>query len=115
MVDAQGVVELELGGDAADPPLIAVGLHALPVKAYFRLNEQEGYHWGMMRSAWASVADLAVMQFQDLLGLGSEGRMNTPSTLNGRPDPAHAGGPPGLAAHAEGGAGTVTGRRRWAR
>ena len=52
-------------------------------KAYFRLNEQEGYHWGMMRSAWASVADLAVMQFQDLLGLGSEGRMNTPSTLGG--------------------------------
>ncbi len=52
-------------------------------KAYFRLNEEEGYHWGMMRSAWASVADLAVMQFQDLLGLGSEGRMNTPSTLGG--------------------------------
>ena len=50
-------------------------------KAYFRLNEAEGYHWGLMRSAWASVADLAVMQFQDLLGLGSEARMNTPSTL----------------------------------
>jgi 4-alpha-glucanotransferase len=26
------------------------------------------------------VADLAVMQFQDLLGLGSEARMNIPST-----------------------------------
>ena len=52
-------------------------------KAYLRLNEQEGYHWGMMRSAWASVADLAVMQLQDLLGLGSEGRINTPSTLGG--------------------------------
>ena len=50
-------------------------------KAYLRLNEQEGWHWGMMRSAWASVADLAVMQFQDVLGLGSEARMNTPSTL----------------------------------
>ena len=35
----------------------------------------------MMRSAWASPASLAVMQFQDLLGLGSEARMNTPSTL----------------------------------
>ena len=33
-----------------------------------------------MRSAWASVADLAVMQVQDLLGLGSEARINTPST-----------------------------------
>ena len=50
-------------------------------KAYLRLNEQEGYHWGMMRSAWASPADLAVMQAQDLLGLGSEARMNIPSTL----------------------------------
>jgi len=35
----------------------------------------------MMRSIWASPADLAVVQFQDLLGLGSEARMNTPSTL----------------------------------
>ena len=50
-------------------------------KAYLRLNKREGYHWGMMRSAWASPADLAVMQFQDLLGLGGEARMNTPSTL----------------------------------
>ena len=34
-----------------------------------------------MRAAWASAADLAVMQMQDLLGLGSEARMNIPSTL----------------------------------
>ena len=52
-------------------------------KAYLRLNRREGYHWGMMRAAWASPADLAVMQAQDLLGLGSEARMNTPSTLGG--------------------------------
>ncbi len=50
-------------------------------KAYLRLSAREGYHWGMMRAAWASAADLAVMQFQDLLGLGSEARINTPSTL----------------------------------
>ncbi len=50
-------------------------------KEYLRLNSREGYHWGMMRSAWASAADLAVMQMQDILGLGSEARMNTPSTL----------------------------------
>jgi len=50
-------------------------------KEYLRLTEAEGWHWGMMRSAWASAADLAVMQFQDLLGLGSEARMNTPSTI----------------------------------
>ena len=52
-------------------------------KAYLRLNAREGYHWGMMRGAWASVADLAIMQMQDLLGLGSEGRINIPSTLGG--------------------------------
>ena len=52
-------------------------------KAYLRLNAREGYHWGMMRTAWASPAELAVMQFQDLLGLGSEARMNVPSTLGG--------------------------------
>ena len=50
-------------------------------KDYLRLNAREGYHWGMMRGAWASPADLAVMQAQDLLGLGSEARMNIPSTL----------------------------------
>ena len=50
-------------------------------KAYLRLNAREGYHWGMMRSAWAPPADLAVMQAQDLLGLGSEARINIPSTL----------------------------------
>ncbi len=52
-------------------------------KAYLRLSKREGYHWGMMRAAWASPADLAVIQAQDLLGLGSEARMNTPSTLGG--------------------------------
>ena len=50
-------------------------------KEYLRLTEEEGYHWGMMRAAWASVADLAVMQMQDLLGLGSEARINVPSTV----------------------------------
>ncbi len=50
-------------------------------KAYLRLNKREGYHWGMIRSVWASPAGLAVIQFQDLLGLGSEARINTPSTL----------------------------------
>ena len=52
-------------------------------KEYLRLSEEEGYHWGMMRGAWASPADLAVMQMQDILGLGGEARMNVPSTLGG--------------------------------
>ncbi len=50
-------------------------------KEYLNLTKEEGYNWGMMRGAWASVADLAIVPFQDLLGLGSEARINTPSTL----------------------------------
>ena len=47
------------------------------------LTEEEGYNWGMMRGAWASVGDMAIVPMQDLIGIGSEGRMNTPSTLGG--------------------------------
>ena len=36
-----------------------------------------------MRGAWASVGDMAIVPMQDLIGLGSEARMNTPSTLGG--------------------------------
>ncbi len=50
-------------------------------KEYLQLNRREGYHWGVMRSVWSSVSDLAVVTMQDLLGLASSARMNTPSTL----------------------------------
>lgn len=52
-------------------------------KEYLNLTRKEGYHWGMMRGAWSSVAELAVVPMQDLLGIGSRARMNTPSTLGG--------------------------------
>lgn len=48
---------------------------------YLQLNENEGYHWGLIRGAWASTAYLAIAQMQDFLGLDSKARMNTPSTL----------------------------------
>lgn len=50
-------------------------------KEYLNLRQDEGYNWGVMRAAWSSVSDTAVVTMQDLLGLGSKGRMNTPSTL----------------------------------
>lgn len=50
-------------------------------KKYLRLNEEEGYHWGMMKAIWASASELAIVTMQDLLGLSSEARMNTPSVL----------------------------------
>jgi len=37
--------------------------------------------WEFIRSALASVADTAIIPMQDYLNLGSEARINTPSTL----------------------------------
>ena len=45
------------------------------------LTKKEGVNWGMIRTAYSSVSDLAVIQMQDFLGLGSEARMNIPSTI----------------------------------
>lgn len=47
---------------------------------YLKLNKQEGYNWGFIRGAWSSVADLAIAQMQDFIAIGSQGRMNIPST-----------------------------------
>jgi len=40
-------------------------------------------HWALIRAALASVADLAVIPHQDLVGLGSDCRMNTPGVADG--------------------------------
>lgn len=40
-------------------------------------------HWDMIRAALASPADTAVIPAQDLLGLGSEARMNLPGVAEG--------------------------------
>jgi 4-alpha-glucanotransferase len=40
-------------------------------------------HWHMIRAIWSSVANLAIAPVQDLLGLGSEARMNLPGTCEG--------------------------------
>ncbi|MGV8113661.1 MAG: 4-alpha-glucanotransferase [Lentimicrobium sp.] len=42
-----------------------------------------GIHWQMVRLAWASVSAIAVVPLQDVLGLGTNGRMNVPGTLSG--------------------------------
>ncbi len=50
--------------------------------------------WDLIRMAWASVAVLAITPLQDILGLGSDARMNTPGLADGnwgwrfRPDQA---------------------------
>lgn len=50
---------------------------------YLKLTKEEGYNWGFIRGALSSVASLAIAQLQDYLALGTEARMNIPSTLGG--------------------------------
>ncbi len=48
-------------------------------KAYLGTDGRE-MSWVMIRALLASVADTAIVPVQDVLGLGSEARMNTPAT-----------------------------------
>ena len=61
-----------------DEALPADRQHAID---YLGLNEGEGYVKGMIRGCMASVSRLCVVQMQDYLELGSEGRMNSPGIL----------------------------------
>lgn len=53
------------------------------VKTYMGLNDEEGASFGMIRSIMTSKAKLTIIQAQDILELGNEARMNTPSTKEG--------------------------------
>jgi 4-alpha-glucanotransferase len=48
---------------------------------YMNLSEYEGLVWGVIRTAFASVSDLCIVQMQDFLNLGGEARMNFPGTM----------------------------------
>jgi 4-alpha-glucanotransferase len=47
------------------------------------LDDDAGAHWGLIRLAFSSRARLAMVQTQDVLGLGSDARMNFPGTTSG--------------------------------
>ncbi|MBQ8835448.1 MAG: 4-alpha-glucanotransferase [Oscillospiraceae bacterium] len=51
-------------------------------KEYMRLSEEEGYVWGTIRTAFASVSDTVIVPMQDFLNLGGASRMNFPGTLS---------------------------------
>ncbi len=51
-------------------------------REYMTLTEEEGYVWGMIRTAMSSVADTCMVQLQDYLDLGGEARMNCPGSLS---------------------------------
>lgn len=50
---------------------------------YLHMGDGDSLNWSMMRAAVASVADTAILTMQDILGLSSEGRINTPATDSG--------------------------------
>ena len=50
--------------------------------AYMNLNKKEGYVWGAIRTALASVSEMCIIQMQDYLNLGGKARMNFPGTLS---------------------------------
>jgi 4-alpha-glucanotransferase len=51
-------------------------------KRYLNTDGSE-IHWDFIRAVWASVADTAIAPAQDLLGLGTEARMNLPASTSG--------------------------------
>ena len=52
------------------------------VKQYLHCADED-IAWDLIRLAWSSVAQIAIAPLQDVLGLGSEARMNTPGTATG--------------------------------
>ena len=50
---------------------------------YMRLTKEEGFVWGTIRTAMASVSDICIVQMQDYLELGGDARMNFPGTMTG--------------------------------
>ncbi|HEY6350399.1 MAG TPA: 4-alpha-glucanotransferase [Candidatus Angelobacter sp.] len=46
-------------------------------------DAKDGIHWAFIRAAFTSVARMAIVPLQDVLGLGSDSRMNTPSRSDG--------------------------------
>ncbi len=51
------------------------------MKDYTGVEDVSALPWALIRTALASTADVAILPVQDVLGLGDEARMNTPSTL----------------------------------
>ena len=50
-------------------------------KKYMHATSDEGFNWTMMRHALMSCSDTVILMMQDLIGLGSEARINAPSTV----------------------------------
>ncbi len=56
------------------------------VLTYLGCVSPEGIHWDLIRMALSSVGNQAIIPLQDVLGLGTEARMNVPSYAEGNWD-----------------------------
>jgi 4-alpha-glucanotransferase len=52
-------------------------------RAYLNFHDDSEVNWVMIRALLASVADVAIVPLQDVLGLGSAARMNLPGSVSG--------------------------------
>ena len=48
---------------------------------YVGAKRDNGFNWAMMKTALRSVADTCILMMQDIIGLDSVGRINTPATV----------------------------------
>jgi 4-alpha-glucanotransferase len=69
------------GGDSTRTPEDVAKEHAY-ARAYLGFKD-EPINWVLIRGIMASVANTAITQMQDVLGLGSEARMNLPGKASG--------------------------------
>ena len=76
--DAAGVILLQ----PPHPEDVDLGDHQVLARKYLATDGSD-IHWVFIRAVLSSVAKLAVIPLQDVLGLGSEARMNTPSKPTG--------------------------------
>jgi 4-alpha-glucanotransferase len=53
------------------------------LKNYMGCISEDGIHWDLIRLAMSSIANMAIMPLQDVLGLGEDARMNFPSKAEG--------------------------------
>ena len=53
------------------------------VLRYLGCIDPQGIHWSLIRMGWISIANMAIVPFQDLLGLGTDARMNFPGKAEG--------------------------------
>lgn len=45
---------------------------------YYMKTDEDNVHWDFIRTCFGTIAAFAIVPMQDVLGIGSEGRMNTP-------------------------------------